>query len=113
QRRRAVLPDGSVVYLNQQTTATVTAERHLKLSKGEVFVEVAPNDDAKSFVVETAKREVSAVGTAFAVRANHRGTGILVTRGRVKVSGLDKPLHAGQQLAPDTDKPSAPPRAAF
>src|SRR5262245_21899442 len=113
QRRRVVLPDGSVVYLNQQTTATVTADRHLKLSKGEVFVEVAPNDDAKRFVVETAKREVSAVGTAFAVRASDKGTGILVARGRVKVSGLDKPLHAGQQLAPDTDKPSAAPRAAF
>src|SRR5262249_22002893 len=78
QRRRAVLPDGSVVYLNQQTTATVTAERHLKLSKGEVSVEVAPRNDEKSFVVETARREVSAVGTAFAVRTSDRGTGILV-----------------------------------
>src|SRR5262249_5926261 len=36
-----------------------------------------------------------------------------VAHGRVKVSGLDEPLNAGQQLAPGTDKPQAAPRAAF
>src|SRR5438477_9222707 len=42
QRRRAVLPDGSVMYLNEGTTLKVTAGRRLKLSAGEVAVEVAP-----------------------------------------------------------------------
>src|SRR5262249_25929842 len=113
QRRRVVLPDGSVVFLNQQTSATVTAERRLKLSRGEVLVEVAAGKGEKNpFVVETTRREVSAVGTTFAVRANDKGAGVLVAHGRVKVSGLDEPLHAGQQLAPGADKPQTAPRAA-
>src|SRR5262249_17365274 len=86
------------------------APRRLSLSAGEVFVEVAPGD---AFVIATPKREVTAAGTRFAVRADAKGTGIVVARGKVKVSGLDTPLVAGQQLAADSDKPVPAPRATF
>jgi ferric-dicitrate binding protein FerR (iron transport regulator) len=108
QRRRAVLPDGSVVYVNQDTRIKINAPRRLALTAGEVFVEVTPGD---AFVVTTPKRDVTAAGTRFAVRADAKGTGVLVARGKVKVAGLDTPLHAGQQLAPDSDKPMPSPRA--
>src|SRR5579884_2790334 len=41
QCRRAVLPDGSVLYVNQNSDVRVTAERGLTLSRGEIFVEAA------------------------------------------------------------------------
>src|SRR5262249_39721426 len=93
-------------------TAKVAADRRLKVSRGEVLVEAAPRDE-DPFIVETPKREVSAVATAFAVRVGEKGTGVLVARGRVKVAGLDEPLRAGQQLPAGADRPEAAPRAAF
>ena len=110
QRRRAVLPDGSALFLNEQTTLKLTAARRLKLSAGEVFVEAAPGE--VPFVVVTPKREVSAVGTAFAVRTGKAGTGVLVVRGRVTVSAVEKPLLAGQRLAVGGDKAETAPRAS-
>src|SRR5262249_40666807 len=68
----------------------------------------------EAFVVSTPKREVTATGTHFAIRADAKGTGVMVARGKVKVSGLAEPLTTGQQLAPDSDKPlSAPPATHF
>jgi len=116
ERRRVVLPDGSVVYLNQKTEVKLEAERRLTLSAGEVYVEVAPrpveDGDTARFVVRTPKREVTALGTRFEVSAFELGTGVTVTQGRVRVSGLDEVLRAGQQLAPDAQQPTAAPRAA-
>ncbi|HMF12649.1 MAG TPA: VIT domain-containing protein, partial [Gemmataceae bacterium] len=108
QRRRVVLPDGSVVYINNDTTFKLNAPRRLALAAGEVFVEVAPGEP---FVVTTPKRDVTAAGTRFAVRADAKGTGVVVARGKVKVSGLDTPVLAGQQLVPGSDKPALAPRA--
>src|SRR5207302_984519 len=101
-------PDGSVLYLNSDTAIKVNAARQVALSRGEMFVEVTPGE---AFVVSTPKREVTATGTRFAVRADAKGTGVVVARGKVKVSGLANPLTAGQQLAPDSDKPLSAPRA--
>src|SRR5262249_52632901 len=41
-RRRVVLPDGSVLYLNENTRVRLAADRVLEMSRGEVFVEVSP-----------------------------------------------------------------------
>src|SRR5262245_55434859 len=98
----------SILYVNQQTTIKVNAPRRLTLSGGEVFVETAPGEP---FVVATPKREVTATGTRFAVSTDAKGTGVLVARGKVKVSGLDAPLQSGEQLAPGSDKPVSSPRA--
>jgi len=116
ERRRVPLPDGSILYLNQKTEVKLDADRRVTLSAGEVFVEVAPRPaeqgDSAQFVVKTPKREVVALGTKFDVAALDGGTGVTVTQGKVRVSGLDDVLTAGQQLAPGAEQPTAAPRAA-
>jgi hypothetical protein len=115
QRRRATLPDGSVVYLNQNSVLTVRADRQVSLATGEVYVEVAPRpqgSEAAAFVVQTAQRQVAALGTKFAVRAGAAGTGVVVTQGKVKVNDSDVLLLAGQQLDPGADQPVPAPRAS-
>ncbi len=108
QRRRVALPDGSALYLNQNTRVTVTAHRRVTLAAGEIFVEVSPrspDDDAESapFVVQTPSREITALGTKFAVRADSGETGVVVTQGKVRVSDLDQPIVAGQQFVTTKD----------
>src|SRR5262245_38934203 len=115
QRRRVALTDGSVLYLNQQTRVKIDAERHVTLSAGEVFVEVAPRQPGAagaSFTVQTPQREVSALGTKFAVQTAAAGTGVVVTQGQVRVSGLDKLVPAGQQLVPGSETLAPAPRAS-
>jgi tetratricopeptide (TPR) repeat protein len=111
ERRRLLLPDGSTVYLNENTALAVETERQLNLTEGEIFVEVAPrrpgSADAR-FLVRTPNREVVALGTKFDVRAGQAGTGVVVTQGKVRVSGLDGILAAGQQLLPGAGLLPAP-----
>src|SRR5262249_25150943 len=94
-RRRALLPDGPVVYVNENSTVQFTGERHLRLAEGEIFVEAAP-DKGAALAVRTPKGEVSGQAAKFAVRAAAAGAGVVVARGQVSVSGLDRPVHAGQ-----------------
>jgi ferric-dicitrate binding protein FerR (iron transport regulator)/tetratricopeptide (TPR) repeat protein len=107
ERVRRILPDGSVLYVNENSALRVDAERRVTLSRGEVFVEVAPRTDGTRqavFQVATAQRQVSALGTKFAVRADQAGTGVLVTQGRVQVSGQAGVVSAGQELPPDAGR---------
>lgn len=111
ERRRFALPDGSLLSVNQNTRATVQAERRVHLERGEVLVEVAPRTRGNGpFILTTPEREVAALGTRFDVRAEPAGTGVLVAQGQVRVSGLDTIIGAGQQLAPAADTPLAAPR---
>src|SRR5207249_2508836 len=57
ERRRVSTPDGSVLYVNQNTTIKLDAPRHLALSRGEVFAEVTPQETA--FVVQTPRRGIT------------------------------------------------------
>ena len=98
ERYRFTLPDGSVLYLNQKTTVKLEAQRRLKLVAGEVYVEVAPANPSERFVVQTAQRELTALGTRFVVRTAPAGTDVAVTQGKVQVSGFQGVLSAGQQL---------------
>lgn len=114
EKRRIVLPDGSVVYLNQNTNIELTQDRQLKLHRGDVFVEAIPADSKPGlgkFLVETPKRSVTALGTMFAVSAKEQGTGVLVTQGKVEVSGLAENLTTGQELLPN-DQVVRSPRVA-
>ena len=113
EKRRVVLPDGSLVYLNQNTSIELPKDRQVKLLAGEVFIEAIPAD-AKlgKFLVETPKRAVTALGTKFAVSANAKGTGVVVTQGKVEVSGLESKLTTGQELLPGVDAIAAAPRAS-
>jgi thioredoxin-like negative regulator of GroEL len=114
ERRRTVLPDGSVLYVNQNTTVALDANRRVKLEAGEVFVEVAPRGPGNPFIVKTGEREVTAIGTKFAVRADREGKGgVVVTQGKVKVGSLE--ITAGQQLelaASPADQAAPAPRAS-
>jgi ferric-dicitrate binding protein FerR (iron transport regulator)/tetratricopeptide (TPR) repeat protein len=122
ERRRLALPDGSVLYLNQNTVVTLEADRRVLLTQGEVFVEVAPRPSGEvgrpapsagaTFVVKAPGRQATALGTKFAVRADKAGADVVVTQGQVRISDLDRPLFAGQELAAAHKEPSAAPRAS-
>ena len=91
ERRRLELPDGSIVYLNANTSVTLVAPRQLELDRGEIYVEVAPayhpaEPDAESprakdrqFYVVTPDREITALGTKFDVRLSGAGTGLALS----------------------------------
>jgi hypothetical protein len=113
ERRRLTLADGSILYLNQNTEVTQVGSRKLELAKGEIYLEVTPLTTDQSpitFVVKTPAREVAALGTHFAVRANEAGTGVLVTQGKVQIN--DKVIHTGQQIEPGESTIQPAPRAS-
>jgi hypothetical protein len=129
ERRRVLLADGSVLFVNQETRLRYVAARHLRLLRGEVYIEVAPltptplpdgergrgegqaGQAGATFFVEAPDRKVSALGTRFSVLADAAGSNILVTQGKVQVSGLDSLVYAGQQLLPGSRQPAIAPRA--
>lgn len=122
ERRRVELPDGSELYLNHNTTLTLEAAKRISLVQGEIYLEVAhPQGEATSvesspatggqndrFVVVTPDRELISLGTKFNVRAGSDGTSVAVTQGKVRVSGVDEPLEAGQQLPAEEDATALP-----
>ena len=107
ERRRALLPDGSILYLNEQSTLALTANRTVALHRGQLFVEVTPANisDQGPFVVETPDRSVTALGTKFAVSTGEKDTEVLVTQGKVRVSGASD-IVTGGQIAATEDKAS-------
>lgn len=107
ERKRAALPDGSTVWLNENSQMRVAGPRRLSLTAGEAFFEVAPQSDELAagkaaagarFVVDTPRREVVALGTKFIVRVDPKETEVTVAQGKVAVGGVDEPLTVGQQL---------------
>src|SRR5262249_24722086 len=104
-------PDGSVLYVNEQTAVKLEAEGQLVVTSGEVYLET-PADNKPAFTIKTPKREISAGRVSIGVRVNEDGTSVVVTRGRAKLSAIDEPLVAGEQLAPDGKEATAAPRAS-
>jgi hypothetical protein len=101
ERRRVLLPDGSILYLNDQSTVALSANRTVAIHRGQLFVEVTPANisDQGPFVVETADRSVTALGTKFAVATGNKETEVLVTQGKVRVSGATAVVTGGQVAA--------------
>ncbi len=98
ERRRVMLPDGSVLYVNSDTTVEVESDRRVRVDRGEIYVEVE-HDAAHPFRVLTPTREFIALGTRFSVDVAASGTtSMLVTHGRVEASGLDQVLRTGERL---------------
>ena len=80
ERRRVTLPDGSVLFVNQQTVATIETPRRVRVDSGEVYVEAVPENllDGElrtKFVVQAPDRSVTALGTKFAVKVKRRRKG--------------------------------------
>jgi tetratricopeptide (TPR) repeat protein len=114
QRRRVSLPDGSVLYVNENTTVKLATAQRAILSTGEVFVDAAPGakQSHEPIVVETPKEKVTGQASRFAVRATAAGTGVLVTHGKVRLSGFRDVLVAGQQRLPGHSRPLTAARAS-
>lgn len=83
------LTDGSTVSLNTDSELTVTytaAQRLVHLSRGEVFFDVA-KDQQRPFVIDTGSRRIEVLGTQFNVRKrdDERVLKIAVLEGKVAV----------------------------
>jgi transmembrane sensor len=82
------LTDGTAVTLNSGSALDVRYTRdarHVTLSRGEAFFDVAHNPDVP-FIVEAGSGQVRVVGTAFAVRRDENDRVVVtVERGRVAV----------------------------
>lgn len=120
QRRLVQLSDGTKLFVNEKTEVEV-GERQLTLHRGQLYLEVAPKDDAAKFVVKSGNRELTATGTHFAVDANPVAAGVTVTQGKVAVKdtlaadtkskgGIE--VTAGQRVAAGAFAVSAAPRVS-
>jgi transmembrane sensor len=104
ERRTFALADNSKVTLNTDSAVAVAfrpdGERRLELIRGQAYFEVAP-DKARPFVVAYQGRTVTAIGTAFEVRAERAAMRVILVEGRVSVGRVDSPpvvMRPGQQL---------------
>lgn len=81
----------SAVALSSEAEVTfesVGASTRLRLASGTVTAEVEPREAGRSFVVETARYQVTVKGTVFSVQERTGGDVVVsVSRGRVEVSG--------------------------
>lgn len=83
-------PDGSRVQLNTASLvrASVTPKRReVWLDKGEAFFDVA-RDEGRPFVVHAGNRQITVLGTKFAVRRDGDKVTVTVLEGRVRVDEL-------------------------
>lgn len=91
ERSTIVLADGSQVMLNTDTRLAVDysdAERRIELQQGQALFDVAENPD-RPFVVKAGGREVTALGTAFDVRAEAETLRVTLIEGSVSVEDAD------------------------
>nr|WP_298153184.1 FecR domain-containing protein [uncultured Pseudoxanthomonas sp.] len=87
QLQTLTLPDGSTATLSSDSRLDVRItrqERHIALTRGEAFFDVA-HDRRRPFVVEAQGRRVAAVGTRFSVRRNPEDVRVVVTEGKVRL----------------------------
>jgi len=107
----ATLPDGSTVELNKDAEIVpdfTPARRSVRLVRGEAFFSVT-KDPNRPFVVSAGGVEIRAVGTAFSVRSDTKGIGVLVTEGRVAV----EPTAPSAHREPEIGKSPAPGQPIF
>lgn len=97
------LPDGSELTLNKNSEISYVRNfkkhRHVKLSKGDVFFNVA-HDKAHPFVIDINKVSVTVVGTSFNIKRLNDQTEIVVETGivRVELNGEKIELHKGEKI---------------
>lgn len=122
ERRRIVLPDQSVAWLNTESALSVDfsgPQRRLTLHSGEALFEVH-KDKTRPFIVSAGGGEARALGTVYAVRIHDGACMVDVEQGVVGVSAVAgsevRKLYAGQRLSytngrliggPETVNPAA------
>jgi transmembrane sensor len=87
------LKDGSRITLNSDSEVLVAVsvkERHVELSHGEAFFEVA-KDPKRPFVVSAGHERITAVGTQFSVRRDGDEVDVVVIEGHVRVERDGQP----------------------
>jgi transmembrane sensor len=87
EQRMVELADGSIVYLNAQSTVRVrfgAAARELRLLEGEALFQVA-RDARRAFTVQTGATVIHALGTQFNVNRRPSDTTVVVLEGRVEI----------------------------
>jgi transmembrane sensor len=104
EHRSFVLADASRVTLNTESAVTVAyepaGERRLELIRGQAFFRVSP-DKARPFMVTFRERTITALGTAFEVRAEGEAMRVILVEGSVGVSRAGAApvvMRPGQQL---------------
>jgi len=106
QKTKFTLPDGTIVHLNASSSISFPAkfdtETRLVEMIGEAFFEVA-SDTSRSFVVKTDALKITALGTAFNVRAfaDDLRVDVALTHGKVRVDNLygnPSELYPGEQI---------------
>ncbi|GLU52766.1 FecR family protein [Dyadobacter frigoris] len=94
--RQIVLPDGSLVTLNRNSTVSYPEKwsdgvRNVKLLLGEAYFEIKKNKDYPSFIVHTQDDlNINVLGTEFNVSSRHGDTYVYLHNGRVKIKKDDK-----------------------
>src|SRR5262249_20575532 len=107
EQRTFRLPDGSVLYLNTQSRATVSYSniaRDVQLEQGEALFAVAA-ESRRPFRVHTGTAVVQAIGTQFNVYRNLDATTVSVIEGRVKVSPADE----ARDVSGSSEEATSPP----
>ncbi|MBD9470588.1 FecR domain-containing protein [Pseudoxanthomonas sp. PXM01] len=101
QIETVTLPDGSTATLSSDSRLDVRisrGERHVALTQGEAFFDVA-RDTRRPFVVETEGRRVAAVGTRFSVRRDPDEIRVVVTEGKVRLESRPGPDGTAQPVS--------------
>jgi hypothetical protein len=109
QRRRVALGGGSILYVNEKTRVKRGGDRQLSLAAGEIFVDASAGRGDEAFVIQTPHRELTTRAGRCAVRAGEQGTAVVVASGEVRFGDQKPIVRAGQQLAPNTDRPEPAP----
>lgn len=90
QLQAVALADGSTATLSSDSQLDVRmsrGERHVTLTKGEAFFDVA-RDARRPFVVEAQGRRIAVVGTRFSVRNDPEALRVVVTEGKVRLESV-------------------------
>ncbi|AKC86323.1 FecR family protein [Pseudoxanthomonas suwonensis] len=104
EQREVVLPDGTAVLLDTDTTLAVRYSkrtRRVELTAGQARFAVTP-DAERPFTVSANGGQVTAVGTAFTVRLDAAATTVTLLEGAVVVEG---PADAAERRPPARLKP--------
>jgi ferric-dicitrate binding protein FerR (iron transport regulator) len=107
-RSQVVLPDGSKVWLNSESTIQFPVPFHKESRnialQGEAFFDVAKNPD-QPFIVESGKVKVKVLGTRFNVKAygNEANTEVILEEGKIALTLPENnkqeiPLKPGDRL---------------
>lgn len=98
ERRRIALPDGGWLQLNTDSAVDIAydaQQRRIRLYRGEMLVQTAPDAVGRAFWVDTPLGRLQALGTRFAVRLDDGDARLSVQEGAVAVTPALRSESAG------------------